>query len=243
MADQGYNLKYTGKEIDDLLGKAKAMNSSAQVPTGGSTGQVLAKKSATDYDLKWVDQSAGGDTHGIPAGGISGQVLTKKSSTNFDAEWKTPSSAGVQSVNGESGAVVLTADDVGALAKSIYDPQNRRKDIFKTIEGTAAMYTAKLTLNGWTACTGYEPYSGFAYKQTAKLVPDNSGAPTVTANSTFTSGIQFVKTGVIATDKILGEVQDIINDEGLAVSGYGSVTVYVQEKPTAEINARWQITT
>ena len=167
----------------------------------------------------------------------------------------------VQSVNGKSGeAIVLTAEDVGALdestakelinsqtsgkmATSTYDPQNRRKDIFKAIEGTAAMYTAKLTLNGWKACTGAEPYSGFAYKQTATLVPDNSGAPTVTADSTFTSGIQFIKTGVIATDEILGEVQDSINDDGLSVTGYGTVTVYVQEKPTAEINARWSITT
>lgn len=130
-----------------------------------------------------------------------------------------------------------------AMLRSTYDPQNRRKDIFKAIEGTSAMYTAKLTLNGWTACTGTEPYSGFAYKQTATLVPDNSSAPTVTFNSIFTSGIQFIKTGVIATDKILGEVQDAINDEGLAVSGAGTVTVYVQEKPTAAINARWAITT
>ena len=30
------------------------------VPTGGSTGQVLAKQSATDYDTQWVDQSGGG---------------------------------------------------------------------------------------------------------------------------------------------------------------------------------------
>ena len=130
-----------------------------------------------------------------------------------------------------------------AMMRATYDPQNRRKDIFKAIEGTAAMYTAKLTLNGWAACTGTEPYRGFAYKQTATLVPDNSGAPTVTADSTFTSGIQFIKTGVIATDEILGEVQDAINDDGLSVTGYGTVTVYVQEKPTAEINARWQITT
>ena len=105
------------------------------------------------------------------------------------------------------------------------------------------MEKAKLTLNGWKACTGTEPYRGFAYKQTATLVPDNSGAPTVTADSTFTSGIQFIKTGVIATDEILGEVQDAINDDGLSVTGYGTVTVYVQEKPTAEINARWAITT
>lgn len=30
------------------------------VPTGGTTGQVLAKASATDYDAAWVDQSGGG---------------------------------------------------------------------------------------------------------------------------------------------------------------------------------------
>ena len=130
---------------------------------------------------------------------------------------------------------------------ALWDPQYAGKVAFENEYDaairTAAMYTAKLTLNGWTACTGTEPYSGFAYKQTATLVPDNSGSPTVTADSTFTSGIQFIKTGIIATDEILGEVQDAINDDGLSVTGYGTVTVYVQEKPTAEINARWQITT
>lgn len=30
------------------------------VPTGGSTGQVLSKASATDYDTEWVDPSGGG---------------------------------------------------------------------------------------------------------------------------------------------------------------------------------------
>lgn len=29
------------------------------VPTGGSSGQVLAKNSATDYDTHWVDQTGG----------------------------------------------------------------------------------------------------------------------------------------------------------------------------------------
>ena len=29
------------------------------VPTGGTTGQVLAKSSATNYDTEWVDQSGG----------------------------------------------------------------------------------------------------------------------------------------------------------------------------------------
>ena len=34
------------------------------VPTGGTAGQVLAKKSATDYDTEWVNQSGGGGTTG-----------------------------------------------------------------------------------------------------------------------------------------------------------------------------------
>ena len=128
------------------------------------------------------------------------------------------------------------------MLRSTYDPQNRRKDIFKTIEGTSAIYTAKLTLNGWTACTGTDLANGYAYKQTATLAKSNSNAPTVTANSVFASGVGFTSTGVVATDEELAEVLDIIN-AGKTVSGAGTVTVYVQEKPSAAINARWAITT
>lgn len=240
MDEQGYNLKYTGKEIDDLLDKAKAMNSSAQVPAGGSTGQVLAKKSATDYDLKWVDQSAGGDAHGIPAGGIYGQVLTKKSSANFDAEWKTPSSAGVQSVNGNIGAVVLTADDVGALAESTYDPQGRNTDIFKYTDKVANIYYATLNVNGWSSTSPADQAKDLLYQQLATLTCANSHAPMVTAASEFLSGIGYDKTGVPATDNVLNEVQDIIND-GVTVTAYNSVLVKVKKKPTADIRARWVI--
>lgn len=129
-----------------------------------------------------------------------------------------------------------------AMLRSTYDPQNRRKDIFKDIEGTAAVYTAKLTLNGWTACTGTDLANGYAYKQTATLTKSNSNAPTVTANSVFVSGVGFTPTGVVSTDEELAEVLDIIN-AGKTVTGAGTVTVYVQEKPSAAINARWAITT
>ena len=128
------------------------------------------------------------------------------------------------------------------MLRSTYDPQNRRKDIFKAIEGTAAVHTAKLTLNGWTACTGTDLANGYAYKQTATLAKSNSNAPTVTANSVFVSGVSFTPTGVVSTDEELAEVLDIIN-AGKTVTGAGTVTVYVQEKPSAAINARWSITT
>ena len=57
---------------------------SDKYPAGGTTGQVLAKKSSEDFDTEWVAPEAGT----LPAGGTSGQVLTKKSSVQGDAEWK-----------------------------------------------------------------------------------------------------------------------------------------------------------
>lgn len=103
------------------------------------------------------------------------------------------------------------------------------------------MYTATLSVNNWIGSSGTYYSNGYIYKQTATMVPDISSAPVVTASSTFTSGIQFIKTQVPSTDDTLAEVQDIIND-GITVSGYNSVDVYVKEKPNASINARWQLT-
>lgn len=128
------------------------------------------------------------------------------------------------------------------MLQATYDPQGRQSDIFKAIDGTAALYTATLTLDGWEACSGTDLTNGYLYKQTAALTPDNSAAPAVTADSTFVSGVQFTPTGVAATDETLADVLNIIND-GRTVSGAGNVTVYVTEKPTAEIHARWAITT
>lgn len=52
------------------------------VPAGGSTGQVLAKKSGTDYDTEWTDAQGGG----LPSGGTTGQVVTK---TADGAAWES----------------------------------------------------------------------------------------------------------------------------------------------------------
>ena len=149
------------------------------------------------------------------------------------------------------------AVDAGDMAQAVYDPTGQGRDIFaaaesaknsaimasaKSMAGISAMYTATLTLDGWEACSGIDLTNGYLYKQTATLTPDNSAAPAVTADSTFVSGVQFTPTGVAATDETLADVLNIIND-GRTVSGAGNVTVYVTEKPAAEIHARWAITT
>lgn len=43
------------------------------VPAGGSADQVLAKNSATDYDMKWVDQSGGGGGGGAEIDDTAGE--------------------------------------------------------------------------------------------------------------------------------------------------------------------------
>ena len=55
----------------------------------------------------------------LKTGGSTGQVLAKASGTNYDVAWTTVSGGGaVDSVNGKTGAVTLTASDVGALSSS-----------------------------------------------------------------------------------------------------------------------------
>lgn len=57
------------------------------IPVGGTTGQILAKNSTTDYDTEWIDQTGGGgtlnDLTDVDTTGVTdGQVLTYDSSTS-----------------------------------------------------------------------------------------------------------------------------------------------------------------
>lgn len=59
------------------------------VPSGGLSGQVLAKATNTSYDTDWVDPSGVDPAVLVPAGGADGQVLTKQSSADNDVDWET----------------------------------------------------------------------------------------------------------------------------------------------------------
>lgn len=57
-------------------------------PAGGTTGQILSKKSDDDFDTEWEDVPNA--PNGIAAGGSTGQMLVKRSGTSYDTEWTTP---------------------------------------------------------------------------------------------------------------------------------------------------------
>ena len=57
------------------------------VATGGTTGQVLAKKSNTNYDTEWIDNSGGGSTVSVNVGKTTtGEPGTNASVTNSGDE-------------------------------------------------------------------------------------------------------------------------------------------------------------
>ncbi|MEY4932837.1 MAG: hypothetical protein RLZZ403_1157, partial [Pseudomonadota bacterium] len=95
----------TALGIDESGGTA-----GAGVEVGGTTGQVLAKASNTDYDTNWVDQS-----EPYPTGGTTGDVLLKSSSTDYDVAWTNldaEARTAVGSVNGQITGFVSRTDSV-----------------------------------------------------------------------------------------------------------------------------------
>jgi hypothetical protein len=82
---------------------------------------------------------------GVPVGGTTGQVLAKNSNTDFDTEWVAQSGGGgggaVDSVNGQTGVVVVDADDIAdAGTKVIMTTTERTK-----LSGVATGETANAT--------------------------------------------------------------------------------------------------
>ena len=64
---------------------------------------------------------AKGDTgEGVPAGGLSGQQLAKIDGTDFNTTWVDPNTGNVDSVNSQTGIVVLDTDDIGDTATNRY---------------------------------------------------------------------------------------------------------------------------
>lgn len=85
------------------------VNGPGLLPTGGSTSQLLAKKSATDADVEWI--SAPAAANGIPVGGTTDQLLAKNSNTDFDMKWlNAPNAANGLPTGGTAGQVLKKTD-------------------------------------------------------------------------------------------------------------------------------------
>lgn len=76
--------KQSGTYLVDYVIGTPGSGGSGNIPAGGSSGQVLAKRSSADYAIEWRTP------HYVPSGGTSGQVLAKSSDDNYALSWTTP---------------------------------------------------------------------------------------------------------------------------------------------------------
>lgn len=127
--DSGYITGISGADVTSALGYTpyNATNPSGYVNASqaASYAPVQSVNGKTgSVNLLASDVNALPDNtpiHNVPSGGTVGQVLTKSSDTDYALEWRSPSGS-VSSVNGKTGAVVLDAEDVGALSDSTVVP-------------------------------------------------------------------------------------------------------------------------
>lgn len=107
----------TAQELGALTAESDPIFSAS--PAAGITSQdITSWDNKSDFSGSYNDLTNKPTipAAGLPAGGSTGQVLTKTSGADYDAAWQTPSAGGsVDSVNGQTGTVVLDAEDVGAL--------------------------------------------------------------------------------------------------------------------------------
>lgn len=119
------------------------------IPSGGATSQVLAKNSATDYDVSWVT------LEGIPAGGTTNQVLKKNSATDYDVSWAEspqvyllggrkyfvdPSNSDADDINGYTPFITIQA----AINIANTKPPTHSDPV--TIEIAAGLYSEDITM-------------------------------------------------------------------------------------------------
>lgn len=160
----------------------------APIPKGGTSGQVLSKKSNSDGDVVWKNISSGSTTGKLPSGGTAGQYLKKKSNSDYDAEWSTPPSSGGSSDrlvgSGSSNSATLNSSRqlVPAASSSLYAHSL----------GSASMPWYNLYIGGGTMSFGTKD-SKLAFfggtvqsKQTLSTSSTNMGYSSATASNYLT---------------------------------------------------------
>lgn len=78
---------------------------------GLSAYQVALANGFVGTEAQWLASLVGPAGEGVPTGGATGQVLTKASGADYDTEWADAAGT-VDSVNGQTGVVVLDQDDI-----------------------------------------------------------------------------------------------------------------------------------
>ncbi len=110
----------------------------------GATGPAGATGATGATGAQGPTGPTGATGPGVPVGGTTGQVLAKKNATNYNTEWVDAATGGgaVDSVNGETGVVSLSAADVGAEASGAVATHSADTTAVHGIADTSTLYRA-----------------------------------------------------------------------------------------------------
>ena len=175
---------------------------------------------------------------GLPVGGTTGQVLSKIDATNYHVQWADVSSTGggsVSSVNTQTGAVVLTQDNIAAgTTNGVYTLVEKSKLAGIATAATANQSDAYLLSRANHAGTqAAATITGLATVATTGAYADLSGKPTLgtlaSQNGTFSgtssgtnTGDQTSVTGNAGTATTLQTARTI---NGVSFDGSANITV------------------
>ena len=166
----------------------------------------------------------------LKTGGTTGQVLAKKSNTNYDVEWQTVQSGGgaVDSVNGQTGTVVLDASDVGALPDTYTAPvssvNSKTGAVSLSASDVGALPSSTTFVSSFNGSTGAVTY-------TAPVTSVNGQTGAVTVTDTDTTYSISISGNVITLTPSTGTAQTI-NLPADAVSSVDGKTGAVSVLPS-----------
>lgn len=224
---------------------------SGGLPAGGSTGEVLTKASATDYDATW--QAAPSSPNGLPTGGTANQLLVKNSATNYDASFAT---VGTVPTGGTFAQSLVkqsaTNYDVvwgnptapnglptgGTAGQALIKSSATNYDAAFTTIGTLPVGGTTLQLLAKSSATDYTTsWVSFAsYANTLLRTVKDTTSRTSTSNVTLTAtGLTFtVTSGQMYHLKAMGQFQSAATTTGLTL-GFSTTVATTYASWSAQI--------
>ena len=129
ISPQGYNINENPMNVNPFW---ENEGTGGNVPAGGTTGQVLTKRTNADYDTEWKTPESGGGAD-WPAGGSVGDLLTKAVD---GAAWTTPTYASAADLTALEAEVDTKADaaDLTALAGRVSTAEDDIDNILTALE-------------------------------------------------------------------------------------------------------------
>lgn len=212
----------------DASGNATSGDPGQLVPPGGSTGEVLAKQSGTDFDADWIPNSAvsvttKGDVQGfstVPARipvGADGEVLTADSGNALGVSWQAAGAGGSGLVLLETQTASSSAElDFTASISATYDEYVI--EIVNLINGSAAFIGFQMSTNGgasYDTGNNYDYNGAFAYNSsqgqyganaTSAILFRNS-ATTLAANGSWNGTFRLFNPGGALYKQMQGQLQ------------------------------------